>query len=374
MRLLDRYLLRELLTPFAVCLVGFSILWLAIGVYNELDDLLALHVPALSIAAYFIIKLPELFPLGLPLSLLLGLLYTLTNHSRHHEITAIRAAGVSLWRLALPYFFVGAACSVVLLIASELWIPDITERGNQIKASRAESDEKAKEKRFEKNFGFRNSRDGRSWQALTYDRQTSEMTNLNVTWTLPDGSHRWIIAERALHTNGAWLFVNARLYRDAGNTNTAPVPILQTNALWMTQFAETPQQINSQLKVARRMSLKNARTADIPLMELIDYLRFNPKLPKADRAVINTKLQGRLAAPWMCLVVVLISLPFGVATGRKNIFAGVAGSVFICFAYIFLRELGLAMGSGGYVTPWLAAWLPNFIFAATGTWLIKRAH
>ncbi|HMP84426.1 MAG TPA: LptF/LptG family permease, partial [Verrucomicrobiota bacterium] len=280
----------------------------------------------------------------------------------------------SLWRVAAPYFAVGASASLLLFILNETWIPGIQERALRIKTSHIAKHQPDSDKRLEKNFGFRNGRDARSWQAAVYDRETSMMTNASVSWTLADGSHRWILAERAGPTNGAWMFYNARLYRDDSGTNTAPVPVLATNALFMAQFTETPAQINSALKVSRRMSFKNVREVEIPLVELLDFLRFNPHPSRSDRYMVHTQIHGRLAAPWACLVVVFISLPLGAASGRKNVFAGVAGSIFVCVAYIAARDLALALGAGGYVAPWLAAWTPNVLFATAGAWLTARAR
>jgi len=74
---------------------------------TELSGLQEKRLHAGDIAQYYLVKTPEFLVLVLPISLLLALLYSLTNHARHNEITAIRAAGVSLWRLAVPYFGVG---------------------------------------------------------------------------------------------------------------------------------------------------------------------------------------------------------------------------------------------------------------------------
>jgi len=71
-------------------------------------------------------------------------------------------------------------------------------------------------------------------------------------------------------------------------------------------------------------------------------------------------------------VVVLIAIPFGATTGRRSAFVGVAGSIFICIAFFILLQLGLALGSVGYLPPWLAAWFPNLSFGTTGAWLTAR--
>jgi lipopolysaccharide export system permease protein len=97
-------------------------------------------------------------------------------------------------------------------------------------------------------------------------------------------------------------------------------------------------------------------------------------LPAAEAANWWTKFEGRLATPWTCLVVVLIAIPFGVAPGRRNLFVGVAGSVFICFTFFALQQVGLALGMGGYLPAWLAAWLPNLFFATLGIFSMARVR
>src|SRR5438046_6123231 len=107
MRLLDRYLLRELLIPLAYCLSGFLIFWISFDLFSELSHFQEEKLGPPEIARYYLFKLPEFIVLILPIALLLVLLYSLTNHARDNELTAIRAAGVSLLRLCLPYLMVG---------------------------------------------------------------------------------------------------------------------------------------------------------------------------------------------------------------------------------------------------------------------------
>ena len=90
--------------------------------------------------------------------------------------------------------------------------------------------------------------------------------------------------------------------------------------------------------------------------------------------MLGTQFHGRLAQPWISLVVVLIAIPFGSLSGRRNVFIGVASSIFICFAYFVVAQLGLSLGTGGKLPPWLAAWLPNLIFGAGGIYFTLRAR
>src|SRR5437773_1880225 len=107
MRLLDRYLLRELLIPLGYCLCGFLILWVFADLFVEFGEFQNKKLLPADIVEYYALSTPEFLVEVLPIALLLAVLYSLTNHARHQEITAIRAAGVSLWRLCLPYLAVG---------------------------------------------------------------------------------------------------------------------------------------------------------------------------------------------------------------------------------------------------------------------------
>jgi lipopolysaccharide export system permease protein len=366
MRLLDRYLLREVLVPLGYCLVGFLIFWICFDLFAELADFQKKQLLVRDIVEFYLVITPEFLVIVLPIALLLAMLYSLTDLARHQEITAIRAAGVSLWRLSLPYFMVGLLASLVLGAINEFWVPDSSEAARQIMARRLPRPPGALARHQVRDLCFNNARDGHIWHIGVYNTITAEMTNPQVTWTLPDGSVRWVHATRGVRTNGAWVFYEVIEYKEVPETNSFPTPSLRTNILAYPDFTETPEQIKSQIKLADSIVAHGAKKADLPILEILDYLRLNPNLSRSDRFWINTKLHGRFAAPWTCLVVVLIAIPFGAASGRRNVFVGVAGSILICFSYFVLQQVGLALGTGGYVPPWLAAWFPNLFFGLLG--------
>ena len=160
-------------------------------------------------------------------------------------------------------------------------------------------------------------------------------------------------------------------------TPTIPTfaPTLYTNLLVMPDFTETPDEFKRDLEFNSRFhGTALAQSADIPVPEIINYLRLNPHLDPKKRALLDTQLYGRIAAPWTCIVVVLIAIPFSAGSGRRNVFVGVAGAIVICFVYFVLLKLGLALGTGGYLPGWLAAWLPNATFGITGFWLMLRVR
>ena len=128
MRLLDRYLLRELMVPLAYCLGGFLLFWITFDLFGTLALFQEAHLSAAEIAEFYLVKVPELLVVVAPIALLLAQLYSLTKHSRHHEIIAMRAAGLSLWRISAPYLAVGFLFSIILFFLNEVLAPESMER------------------------------------------------------------------------------------------------------------------------------------------------------------------------------------------------------------------------------------------------------
>jgi lipopolysaccharide export system permease protein len=373
MRLLDRYLFRELLTPLAYCLGGLVLLGNCFNLFGELEKLQEGKLHLLDVIEYSVAITPEFLVMVLPITLLLALLYTLTNLSRYNEITAMRAAGISLWRICTPYFVIGCVLSVVLFVLNEFVVPRSSDWKNHILTRYVQKPGDIESKNEFRNFGFTNARGHRAWFISEYHLATAEMLKPQVNWYAPDGSIQLLRADRAIQTNGVWTFYNASEYSQA-DAGAPLVPSLQTNLLAMPEFDETPRQIRSEIKISSYQSLRKNRSSDIPLADIFAYLWLHPNLPRADSSWLFTKFYGRIAAPWTCLVVVLIAIPFGATTGRRNLFVGVAGSIFICFGYFVIQQVGLALGSGGYLAAWLAAWLPNLIFGALGLALMIRVR
>ncbi len=375
MRLLDRYLLRELLVPLGYCLGGFLLFWVAFDLFAELGEFRRKGLTGGDIAAYYLVTTPEFLVVIMPMAFLLALLYTLTDLARHHELTAIRSAGISLWRTGLPYFTTGLLLSLGSFAVNELWVPGSAETAEAVLRQYQPPKPGTLARNKVRHLAFTNSRDGRFWQIGIYDVAREEMTKPQVFWAEPGDGRMALNADRAAYTNGTWAFFNATLYRTPLDTNALPVPLVQTNFLPMRSFSETPELIRSEIKVSNSMSLRRAKRAtDLSINEILNYLRLHPQPAPADSAWLWTKLHGRIAAPWTCLVVVLIAVPFGAGSGRRNAFVGVASSIVLAFVYFVVQQLGLALGTGGYLAPWLAAWFPNLSFGLAGMWMTARVR
>lgn len=372
MRLLDRYLLRELLIPLAYCFCGFLVFWVAFEFVADAEDFQKYHVPAADIFRFYLHRLPKLLVdvVG-PISLLLSLLYCLAQHTRHHELVAIRAAGVSMARLCMPYVGVGLVFSAGAFYLNQAVIPQSTGRCDELLYRHETVPPGTLPRTWARAVTFRYPTGHRLWIMDAFNTRTFEVRNADVEWREEgEGARHKLLAQAAFHTNGAWRFERVQHFSYDGRgslTNMVQLPVLE-----MPSFAETPELIRSDLRIAGRGGLKDARRLQFSLRELLSYRALGTLQDARDRAWLETRIQEQFSSPFTSLVVVLIAIPFGAGSGRRNAFVGVAASLFIGFAYFVLREFSIAAGSGGHLPAVVAAWLPNVVFAVCGLALTRR--
>lgn len=371
MRLLDRYVLRELSVPLAYCLIGFLLFWISFDLFSELDEFQRERLNLLDIILYYVIRTPELLVTVMPVGLLLALLYALTNHARYNELVAMRAAGLSLARICIPYVIIGLLFSLALLYINERITPKTIELAQEVR-QRGQPEELAR-KAWRDNVNFVNARQHYIWHIGSYNLDTTELKEPQITWQLPDGASKVLLAKAGVRTNNQWVFYDIQLNTYGAGMDIERNRPLRTNMMAVPDLVETPAEIRLQIKFHALTAYDATKKPQLSLNE-IEYLRSHLNLNQRDRALLHTQWHARLAQPWTCLVVVLLAVPFAAGSGRRNVFVGVASSIFIVFAYFILSRVGLALGTGLYAPPWLAAWFPNLFFSMLGVTLALRTR
>ena len=158
MRLLDRYILKELMIPLFFCLAGGLIFYTTFDLFATMDDLRENEAGLWGVILYNLARMPEVLVLILPPALLLALLYAISNHARYNEIVAMRAAGITIWRICAPYLLVGAVLGVGLFYLNEKWVPAGARLAQSIRRG-----VEMKGIQVYQNVNFSNTKDERIW-------------------------------------------------------------------------------------------------------------------------------------------------------------------------------------------------------------------
>ena len=203
--------------------------------------------------------------------------------------------------------------------------------------------------------------------------ETAELRGVHVEWRTPAGGRENLMATRGVWEGDGWRFdrvTRVSFGPDGSGIETVPV---RHETLKVTDFPETPAHLRSEVKISRLLgSVKKSRQVQLSLREIVAYRELHRALSPEAAARLATWFHDRLATPWTCLVVVLIGIPAASGSGRRNAFVGVAAALFLAFAFFVVKEFSLAAGAGGYLPPWLAAWLPNAVFGGCGLLAMAR--
>lgn len=357
MRILDKYLLREFAWPLLYCFDAFAMLMIVVDLFSTLDEFIQYHARFSTVVHYYLILFPEMFVMIMPMALLLGLLFCLANLSKHNELIAMRACGVSLLRLAVPLLGIGVAATLVVFAVDELFVPRARENADALRNSVKGRGTRG----VLENYFFANAVEHRDWYARRFDTQAFRMDNVEVHDRNADNApERDVYAESARWINGQWRFFGADVY----DYHLTP-PLVRVTETNFPAIKESP----------KRLAVEGKQPEQLTTGELRRYIRAQRHANHlAGLARYEVNLQNRFAFPFTCLIVVLIGIPLGMRVSRSGPLLGVGTALTLVVAFYFLNNITSAFGEGGRIPPVVAAWLTNTVFAGVGLVLLIRAR
>ena len=359
---LARYVARQFLAIFLICLGGLFIVWLIADLGDNLDDLKHSGSTAVYAVKLYSARLPEILVMLLPYSLLLSILYSLGRLSRSREIVAMIQTGRGLARLTTPFLIAGTLSALFCAGLNYQWAP------RAVAAEAAIIEEAKGSNRMEAKYvRFRNPPARRLWMvgAFPPDYQKGvPMRNVTVIQERGDGSLDTILTARTAAWSPmtrSWSFTAPRRRQ----CEPGQPPIFEqglTDPLIIKGWEETPSQI-----------IRPGLPADqLGIPDLNDWLQAKPPGTWATRGSHLTQWHSRWAQPVNCLIVVLLATPLGIVFSRRGTGGGVAMAVFLSAGMLFLSNVCLSLGDSGLLRPAVAAWLPNVVFGILAIFLFQR--
>lgn len=359
---LDRYVTRQFLVIFGLCIAALFAIWLLIDLGDNFSDFRSSKNVLLTLAKFYGTRLPAILILLMPYSLLLSLLYSLGKMSTSREIIAVIQSGRGVVRTTRPLILAGALCTLFCMGLNYHWGPVAEgQRDNVV----AEGAGKATTEATKVLYLNQDSR--RLWMIGAFPPNYEygmPLVDVEVTTTHPDKSiHSRLTAASAKwdrHTR-EWTFQKPVV--GSFQPGSPPEFINLDKPLVLDKWSETPWQL-----IKPGLS---ARFLGIP--DLSTWLHANQRHHGfADPAPYLTHWQYRWAQPFTCLVTVLLAAPLAIHFARR----GAGGEMFLAVVLsaimLFFNNISLALGEAGTLDPIAAAWLPNLCFTLLGLYLFHR--
>ncbi len=361
MRKLDKYILREMIAPFAFGVGAFIIVLVSIDLlYDALKLIVREGYPAGVVVRAFVYRMPQTVTLTLPMATMFGALMAIGRLSSDGEVEAMRAGGVSFLRLAAPVLAAGLLISALSLVLNEAVVPPANAASNQLLLGLAQHTV------TEQDYLVLQLPDDQRPKLIVYaahfDATTGTLRDVWIGEFRDDQFWDHYIADSAVW-RGTKIVMEGLTHRRYGLNGSYDEQWVESGEI---EIGKAPWQVETVRKEPEDMTLAELKRDILAMRQLPEPAR--NKLPE-----LVEYYHIRLAMPWSALGFALIAAPLGLRPKRTTTGVGLGISLAIILAYYIIFNTLRVVGEQGALPPALAAWLPNLILYSVGLGLLVDA-
>ncbi|HUP37956.1 MAG TPA: LPS export ABC transporter permease LptG [Candidatus Limnocylindria bacterium] len=356
---MDRYLVKQYLIYLGIGTGIGAVLVVVVDLLQTLDRFLRSKPPFFTILEHFVYRVPGELYKGLPMIVLIATVFLFLSLTRQRELDALKAAGVSLYRVSLPILLVAGAISVLAVVFQEVALPDINAKADEVDRVKIRG-QLPRHLQRQTQIWYRSS-DTRFFRMALLDPAGKSMEGLTVLEIGPDFRlMERLDARTARWTAEGWQLTDGVLRRmDAQNRVTSEP--------FATRVVPMVEHIDDFIKV------HNAPDT-MSFLELREYVT---KLREGGHRVNRylVQLYSKLSFPLVHVIMALVAIPFALVSPRSGGRAmGIGVAILIALGYWVLHSVAIAFAQADLLPAALAAWTANIVFAGIGTALLLSAR
>jgi lipopolysaccharide export system permease protein len=372
---IDRYLIGKFLFNFFWSLLAFWIIFIVIDLVEQLDKFIDKGAPFHSVALYYCYFTPQVLILVGPVAVLLATLFGVGFLSKHNELLAMRAAGVSLWRLSFPFLLMGLCVTALVFAAGESIYPRTETRRQELRYNLLRGAVEPSRMLLQNVFVVGGG--GRVYHFRTYNTKQNLGSDVTVQ-TFSDGRVlQSVEAQRLWWKDTIWTAENGGI-RTFSETSDSVVSYETFQMTSFPNWKETPEDV-----VRKRVNPDQLTYGE--LARTVVRLRATGEDPTME----ETELALKIAFPFINVIVVLIGFPIAVRTKQSGMALNFGLAMLVTFVVRVMYEIFRALGHSGSLRPLLAdiapslvphasfvaAWVPNIFCLIVGVfalWQVRK--
>lgn len=369
MKILTRYLFKEIFNYFALFLIMFTVIILVNNIYTTLDDFLRYNARAVTIVMCLIYSIPELLSQTLPMVCLLATIFSYGLLAKNKEILAMVASGISFYRLAVPALAFGIGMALFSFWFTEMVVVPSTNQAAYIKKILLKG---KKESIFTKNQNLLvKGMENRFYLIEVYDSPRKEMTYPTIVQVSRDGSN-----------------IIERIDADRGVLQGEPAAKGKTGAMAAVLYNAERWRFNRdgtlagyekfkeplRLKVEENIDLFLSRTKkpqEMNYRELRQYVKDKQAMGD-DVREMRVPLQFKLSFPLSCLLMGLLGFSVVADVHARRFAKGVSVGLLVAISFYLLNSFFNKIADKGSLPPEVAGWASLVIIGGFVMVLVNR--
>ena len=354
MRILDKYILKKILSCYVFILLVFIILFFIIDISYTLSDILKSKPSAGILIMYYLNMIPFIFLTVSPFSIPIAVFYTFGELNRNNEILSMRASGISIMRIAFPVIFFAFIISSLSLIVQEKMLLTSQKKIEDIKMRYIKKNLEITSE--EVNFAFTSgdmiffARKFSPREKSLYDVMIFEENEKNNIATET-------FAKSIVYTGKQWVANNVMAYiiADNGENLGSPSYLKQKNI----QLDEKPETLAFKKSILSQFA---------PLKTLRKEMRQLKRAKAIDKFVnLQIDYNRKVAEPLSNIFLVIGILPVALEIKkRRAAFSSLGTGIIFSLIYYAFMFVGLALGKTGLILPNFSPWIAPIFFASVG--------
>ena len=360
MKIINRYIAREFLKLLFLWAASFFLIFFVVELFERINTIIVNKAPLYLILEYFLYQIPPFLTQTLPFATLLAALITLGVLARNNEIVAMKAHGISAYRIMFPLLILAAAVTAFIFLLNETIVPYATRKATYVWSVKIKKEE-------ERAFFELNKIWYRGDNVIYNIRLLEPKQNILKGVTIYHFDDAFTLRQRtdaqeARWNGNGWTFyqVAIRNFPPSGEVLTEiydekdiPIP-------------EKPEDFKKGMQNPNEMTY-------LELQEYVERLRMEGY--DSTRYVVD--LHRKLSFPFLTLIMILMGSPLALAASQGRgggISQGVGISLVIGFVYWVVFAISAALGHAGTLPPFIAAWAPNVFFGLIGGFILESIH
>ena len=346
MNILDRYILREFSRFLVMVLLLFIALFMIIEFFERLRFFVSNHAAVKHVLAYIVCQIPMIISLTLPVAVMIATMTALSIFSKNSEITAMKASGISLYRIGAPLLLVSCLITVALFFFSEWVTPKANQKVSYIQ--RVEIKKEAAKGSFKQEGIWYRGENG-IYNFNLYDHNEQRLQGISLYFMTPDfRPQTQILAKEAYWQGKLWEGRQVRVI----TISPDGMPSMENFAQMVLPIREKPSDFDEiQLSPSE--------------MGFFDLRKYARKLAAegGEATPYLADMHAKIAFSFVPLILTIMGILFSVRSERSG---GVAWSIglgiVIGFSYWIVHAFSVSFGRSGMLPPLAAAWVANALF------------